>query len=184
MLICGLLQDGHLIRTLKGHGHWVNHLALSTEFALRTGPFDHTGSAPADTVGAQQAALERYKAAVAGRPERLASGSDDFTMFLWEPSVGSKPLQRMTGHLQLINQVQFSPDGRFLVSASFDKSIKLWDGVKGSFVATLRGHVGPVYQVSWSSDSRLLVSGSKDSTLKASTSPTLAGAGSETWVEG
>ena len=63
-------------------------------------------------------------------------------------------------------QVQFSPDGRWLVSASFDKAIKLWDGVKGTFVATFRGHVGPVYQVAWSADSRLIVSGSKDSTLK------------------
>ena len=34
-------------------------------------------------------------------------------------------------------QVQFSPDGRWLVSASFDKAIKLWDGVKGTF----RGHL-------------------------------------------
>lgn len=64
-------------------------------------------------------------------------------------------------------QVQFSPDGRWVVSASFDKAVKLWDGVRGAFVATLRGHVGPVYQVAWSADSRLLVSASKDSTLKA-----------------
>ena len=63
-------------------------------------------------------------------------------------------------------QVQFSPDGRWIVSASFDKSVKLWDGLKGVFVATLRGHVGPVYQVAWSADSRLLVSGSQGSTLK------------------
>lgn len=63
-------------------------------------------------------------------------------------------------------QVTFSPDGRWVISASFDKSIKLWDGVKGGFVATFRGHVGPVFQVAWSSDSRLFVSGSKDSTLK------------------
>ena len=63
-------------------------------------------------------------------------------------------------------QVQFSPDGRWIVSASFDKALKLWDGLKGTFVATFRGHVGPVYQVAWSSDSRLFVSGSKDSTLK------------------
>ena len=52
------------------------------------------------------------------------------------------------------------------MSASFDKAIKLWDGLKGTFVATMRSHVGPVYQVAWSSDSRLFVSGSKDSTLK------------------
>jgi hypothetical protein len=47
----------------------------------------------------------RYEAAQGARPERLASGSDDFTMFLWEPSSSQKPLARMTGHLQLINQV-------------------------------------------------------------------------------
>ena len=62
--------------------------------------------------------------------------------------------------------MQFSPDGRWLVSASFDKAIKLWDGLRGTFVATFRGHVGPVYQIAWSADSRLFVSGSKDSTLK------------------
>ena len=45
-------------------------------------------------------------------------------------------------------QVLFSPDGRWLLSASFDKAVKLWDGVNGTFVATFRGHVGPVYQVS------------------------------------
>lgn len=26
-------------------------------------------------------------------------------------------------------------------------AVKLWDGLKGTFVATFRGHVGPVYQV-------------------------------------
>jgi ribosome assembly protein 4 len=38
---------------------------------------------------------------------------------------------RMTGHQQLINDVKFSPDGRILASASFDKSIKVWDGRTG-----------------------------------------------------
>lgn len=60
----------------------------------------------------------------------------------------------------------FSPDARFIASASFDKSIKLWCGRTGKFIDSLRGHVQAVYRIAWSSDSRLLVSGSADSTLK------------------
>lgn len=72
----------------------------------------------------------------------------------------------MSGHQQLINDVKFSPNGRLIASASFDKSIKLWDGNTGKFVGVLRGHVQRVYTIAWSADSRLLVSGSADSTLK------------------
>lgn len=34
-------------------------------------------------------------------PERLVSGSDDFTMFLWEPAVSKQHKTRMTGHQQV-----------------------------------------------------------------------------------
>jgi hypothetical protein len=45
------------VRTLKGHGHWVNTLALSTEYVLRTGAHDHTGKAPKDPQEALQVRL-------------------------------------------------------------------------------------------------------------------------------
>lgn len=77
---------------------------------------------------------------------------------------------RMTGHQQLINDVKFSPDGRIIASASFDKSIKLWESITGKFITSLRGHVQAVYSIAWSADSRLLVSGSADSTLKGKSS--------------
>lgn len=32
-------EDGVLCRTMTGHAHWVNSLALSTDYVLRTGPF-------------------------------------------------------------------------------------------------------------------------------------------------
>ena len=47
------------MRSLKGHGHWVNTLALSAEFALRTGAFDHTGAAPSEPAAARAQALQR-----------------------------------------------------------------------------------------------------------------------------
>uniref|UniRef100_A0A803MT28 Pectin acetylesterase n=1 Tax=Chenopodium quinoa TaxID=63459 RepID=A0A803MT28_CHEQI len=155
-----------LVLSLQGHGHWVNSLALSTEYVLRTGAFDHTGKKCSSPEEMKEVALARYNKMRGDAPERLVSGSDDFTMFLWEPSVSKHPKARMTGHQQLVNHVYFSPDGQWVASAPFDKSIKLWNGVTGKFVAVFRGHVGPVYQISWSADSRLLLSGSKDSTLK------------------
>ncbi|XP_043814347.1 notchless protein homolog isoform X2 [Manihot esculenta] len=79
---------------------------------------------------------------------------------------GNGPERLVSGHQQLVNHVYFSPDGQWVASASFDRSVKLWNGVTGKFVAAFRGHVGPVYQISWSADSRLLLSGSKDSMLK------------------
>lgn len=155
-----------LFHAMQGHGHWVNSLALSTEYVLRSGAFDHTSKQFASPEEMKKVALERYNKMRGNAPERLVSGSDDFTMFLWEPAVSKHPKTRLTGHQQLVNHVYFSPDGQWIASASFDKSVKLWNGTTGKFVAAFRGHVGPVYQISWSADSRLLLSGSKDSTLK------------------
>lgn len=94
------------------------------------------------------------------------SGSDDLTMIMWQPKKSDKSIIRLTGHRALVIQVAFSPDGFYFVSASFDKSIKLWETKTGKYLSSFRGHVANVYQVCWSADSRLLVSGSKDSTLK------------------
>src|ERR1051325_1902879 len=80
---------------------------------------------------AQEWALARYKAAVCNKPERLVSGSDDFTMFFWEPSTSKKSIARLTGHQKLVNHVSFSPDGHLFASASFDNTVKLWDGFTG-----------------------------------------------------
>ncbi|NXV22328.1 NLE1 protein, partial [Cepphus grylle] len=165
-------QDGVLCRTLQGHAHWVNTMALSTDYVLRTGAFEPAEATinPQDVSGSlaelKDKARQRYDQVRGQEPERLVSGSDDFTLFLWRPAEDKKPLERMTGHQALINQVLFSPDTRLIASASFDKSIKLWDGRTGKYLTSLRGHVSAVYQIAWSADSRLLVSGSSDSTLK------------------
>lgn len=43
----------------------------------------------------------RYTAAKRDSPDRLVSGSDDFTMFMWEPATTKHPKARMTGHQQV-----------------------------------------------------------------------------------
>lgn len=90
-----------MLNELKGHSHWVNTLALSTDYVLQTGCFDHTGkhnSFEGDLTKMKEYAQQRYDKAKDQRGERLVSGSDDNTMIMWEPTKSSKPLQRMTGH--------------------------------------------------------------------------------------
>jgi ribosome assembly protein 4 len=164
-------QNGFVVkvaRQLKDHAHWVNCIALSTDHLLRTGPFDHTSTAATNFSAeeAYAAALKRYREVQGQKKELMVSCSDDFSMILWSPTDSNKPIKRMVGHQQLVNSVAFSPDGAYIASGSFDKSVRVWSGRDGNFICTFRGHVGSVYNVVFSADSRMLLSASKDTTVK------------------
>jgi ribosome assembly protein 4 len=47
-----------------------------------------------------------------GGKELLVSCSDDFTLCLWDPEDGKKPINRMTGHQAIVNHLSFSPGAR------------------------------------------------------------------------
>merc|ERR1712113_115084 len=162
-------KNGKLLYDIEFHTHWINSLTLSTDYILRTGYFNHLNNNLVKLEGSNdkaKQALYRYLEATKTMPERLVSGSDDTSMVIWAPNNNMIPNAKITGHQKPINYVCFSPDGAWLASASFDKSIKLWNGITGFIVATFLGHLAPVYICAWSPDSKYLVSASKDSILK------------------
>ncbi|KAI5115832.1 hypothetical protein M0805_001517 [Coniferiporia weirii] len=66
-----------------------------------------------------------------------------------------------------INDVAYSPDGRYIVSGSRDELLRIWDAQTGSTVGgPLMGHSGSVLSVSYSPNGRHIVSGSSDKTLR------------------
>jgi hypothetical protein len=61
---------------------------------------------------------------------RLASGSDDGTVRLWDTATG-EPAATLTGHTSRVWSVAFSPDGARLASGSTDSTVRLWDTATG-----------------------------------------------------
>ncbi len=71
------------------------------------------------------------------------------------------PMLDTGGHMAVINSIAFTPDGRQLVSASDDKTIRVWDLASGKTVRTIRGESAPgdagkVYAMALSPDGKWL----------------------------
>ncbi|MBD2604016.1 AAA-like domain-containing protein [Scytonema hofmannii FACHB-248] len=74
---------------------------------------------------------------------------------------------QLTGHQSLVNSASFSPDGKRIVTASWDKTAKVWDwDISGKLIATLTGHQYAVNSVSFSADGKRIVTASYDKTAK------------------
>ncbi len=58
------------------------------------------------------------------------------------------------------------PDGKTLISANGDRTIKLWDLTTGKELRTLNGHWQAVNSIAIHSDGKTLFSGSRDGSIK------------------
>lgn len=77
-----------------------------------------------------------------------------------------KPILQLDtgGHMALIRDIVFTPDGRRLISASDDKTIRVWDLETKRTVKILRGQIdeadgGKIYEIALSPDGRYLAAG-------------------------
>jgi len=82
---------------------------------------------------------------------------------LWEGRTG-KFVATLRGHVGAVYRLAWSADGRMLVSASKDATVKIWDLKTYKVKNDLPGHTDEVYCVDFVADK--VVSGGRDKNLK------------------
>jgi len=88
---------------------------------------------------------------------------DDNILQLW--GVKGKLLAEYFGHSAEITNVNFSPDGHYIVSTSADKSVRLWN-LYGKEIQYFPGHTAYVMKAMFSPDGKYILSASLDHTAR------------------
>lgn len=164
--------------TLQGHRLPVTSVAFHPIFSsLASGSEDSTIKIWDWELGELERTLKGHTKAVLdvdfGGPRGgtlLASCSSDLTIRLWDPSDEYKNIRTLPGHDHSISSIRFVPSGaagaplsgNMLVSASRDKTLRVWDVTTGYCLKTFKGHTDWVRAVTPSIDGRWLVSAGND----------------------
>ena len=99
------------------------------------------------------------------------SGSRDKTLIKWKLTGGEDnqygiPKKSFKGHSHIVQDVTISADGAYALSASWDRTLRLWDLETGETTQRFVGHKGDVLSVSIAKNLRQIVSASRDKTVK------------------
>ena len=104
---------------------------------------------------------------------------------LSSPSAPGK-LSCSTGHEDALNSAVFSPDGQYILTASDDSTVRLWEQASGKPIMTYRGHERSVNSAVFSPDGQYILTASDDNTAQlwetASGKEIMTYHGHEGWV--
>ena len=94
--------------------------------------------------------------------EKTILSGCDRTLRLW--SVSNKPLHQFN-HQNQVSSVSFSPDGKSILTGSYDYSARLWD-TAGKLLTAFKGHTSIITAAIFSPDGKSVLTGSWDYTMR------------------
>ncbi|ETO19228.1 WD-40 repeat protein [Reticulomyxa filosa] len=91
---------------------------------------------------------------------------NDFNKITIKYIKGFQLLAVLQAHDNIVSSVIFSADGRKIVSASHDRTVRVWDVESGKQLQIFRGHDNRVFAARFSPDGNIVVSCSGDGTIR------------------
>ncbi len=85
---------------------------------------------------------------------------------LWDARSGEKIREFGSGHRDILYDAEFSPDGKLLATAGYDRRITFWETATGDAVRRIDVHNGAIFDLAFSPDGKILASASGDETVK------------------
>lgn len=95
----------------------------------------------------------------------IATTGSDRMGRIWKSGSGQE-VATLSGHTDTINSIEFSADGRWVVTASDDNTARIWDAGTGRQLRLLRGHVRSVESAHFGPDGKTVVTASLDGTSR------------------
>lgn len=97
----------------------------------------------------------------------MATASEDHNIYLFDMRRFDRALNVLKDHVAAVMDVEFSPTGEELVSASWDRTVRLWNRDKGhSRDVYHTKRMQRVMAAKWTPDNRYILSGSDDGNIR------------------
>lgn len=85
---------------------------------------------------------------------------------IYSQSVINTPIEKLKGHTENVEALSYSPDGKFLVSTGWDRTLRVWDTETWTEIKNFIAHDAPVSCVSYSRDGKYVISGARDNSIR------------------
>jgi len=72
----------------------------------------------------------------------------------------------LSGHEGEISKVAFSPQGSRVLTASSDKTARIWETETGDCLQVLEGHTDEIFSCAFNYEGDTIITGSKDNTCR------------------